>query len=559
MALQQLFYTCTEHGLAGRPGYQFSAVSAGVTDEVMRDVEQLTAYRPPTTLSPEPGAYEIAACPVDLCYRPGDVTLLANVRFLGRDRAGRYSNYFAHALATDDPEADLRGILPIETWESPAWSRAESESTELPVLDQPPARGPIDRRAVQAFLESRGERLPLAALLTAAAGAVDGGPPVVLVTATAAENARWIAAVSYLLSEDVVRRMSFSTYQRRPRDCDLHVVGTVPDPGATHVAVRGYHLFDLEDPGAVDVEPHPLAELLARTGPVAAEGIWTEAAASAETPPRTLDDWHPLVEAALAARAADPEPSVEPDAGPAPELQSEPEPQPAAETDLSPADMAHAQEVLGTPPPRGAAAERDEYLRLCRLLAGHAVRPLLNARAERAVATVQAVDRDLAAAREPGARGSVVIRRLIGQFGRAPDPVVDLLLEHLPGLMTRLNTDELATILPDCPREVMDAWIDHVRPVLERPDPDVDLAGRLYLVRGLLIERSEPSRWTVEELLITTVPTWRGRDWDALLLWLEGRQDLGLATEFLGWREQHDQTLRTRVARLASRLPFSRR
>jgi GTPase-associated protein 1, N-terminal domain type 2/GTPase-associated protein 1, middle domain len=569
VALQQLFYTCTRHGLAGRPGYQFNAVTTGVTDDVMRDVERLTAYQPPPGLSGEPSEAEIDACPVSLCHQPGDVSLLAAVQFLGRDLSGRYTNYFAHALATETLEADLGGLLPIETWESPLWTRAESDTTELPPLTEPPPRGSIDRDAVREFLEAEAGRLPMAALLTAAAGAVAGGPAVVLNGGTAAANARWIAAVSYLLPEDLVWRMSFTTYQRRPRDCALHVVGTVPDPDATQVAVRGFHLFDVEVPGAVDVEPHPLAELLARTGPVAAEGLWREAAALAEEPPRTLDDWHPLVAAALASRAGDepgpePEPEPEQDTEPEQDPEQQPEPEPAQqpdrdETDLSPAELARAQDLLGAPPRRGDREQRDEYLRWCRLLATHAVRPLLNARSERAVAAVEPVERDLAAAAEPDARKGVVIRRLINQFARAPDPVVDLLIERLPPLITPLGVDELATILPDCPREVMDAWIEHARPALEGPGPDVDLAARLFVVRGVLIDRAEPCRWTVEELLITTVPSWQRRDWEALLSRLEARRDLDLATEFLAWREQHDQTLGTRMGRLVARLPWSGR
>ena len=39
----------------------------------------------------------------------------------------------------------------------------------------------------------------------------------------------FIAAVSYLLPEALVRGMSFTTYHRRPAYCSMHLIGTLPD------------------------------------------------------------------------------------------------------------------------------------------------------------------------------------------------------------------------------------------------------------------------------------------------------------------------------------------
>jgi hypothetical protein len=50
VAFAQLYYTSCEHGLTGLPGYQFNAVTPGVTVEVMREVERITGYEPPADL-----------------------------------------------------------------------------------------------------------------------------------------------------------------------------------------------------------------------------------------------------------------------------------------------------------------------------------------------------------------------------------------------------------------------------------------------------------------------------------------------------------------------------
>ena len=54
MAFQQLYYTSCEHGLAGYSGYQFNAITPGVSPVVMREVEDRTVYEPPGWLLAAP-------------------------------------------------------------------------------------------------------------------------------------------------------------------------------------------------------------------------------------------------------------------------------------------------------------------------------------------------------------------------------------------------------------------------------------------------------------------------------------------------------------------------
>lgn len=47
MAFSQLHYTSCELGISGHSGFQFCAITPGVSNEVMREVEKLTFYEAP--------------------------------------------------------------------------------------------------------------------------------------------------------------------------------------------------------------------------------------------------------------------------------------------------------------------------------------------------------------------------------------------------------------------------------------------------------------------------------------------------------------------------------
>jgi hypothetical protein len=301
MAFQQLYYTSCERGLSGFPGYQFNAATPGVPLDVMREVEKITTYEPPAGLAYASAETRLDAYPVSLCYVPGEPAVLANVAFVGMDFSNRFGNYFAHALLTATPDPDLGELLPIETWQAPFWASTPADSTELPALAGPLGAGPLDRQAVQTVLEEHPGRARLPALLTAAVRAVAaGGPSVVVISDDAEDNACWIAAVSYLLPDVLARRLSFTTYHRRPGYCPLHLVGGLPDPGASSSALEGFTVFDFVEAAGGDAAPHPVAELLARLGPVAADGLWDRAARLGGDLPFELDAWHGPVAAAAA-------------------------------------------------------------------------------------------------------------------------------------------------------------------------------------------------------------------------------------------------------------------
>jgi GTPase-associated protein 1, N-terminal domain type 2/GTPase-associated protein 1, C-terminal domain/GTPase-associated protein 1, middle domain len=305
MGFAQLYYTSCETGLSGFAGFQFNAATPGLTPELLRTVESLTAYKPPRWVSPRPAAAEIASCPVNLVYITEPAPILARVVFVGLDFSQRSGNYFAHALVSSE-RVPFGEMLPIELWESPMWASEPVSRTELPALPElpPSARGtglsPVE---VDRFARDAGRAEPLAALLTAAEEVIlRDGRPIVIVNPDTAVAARWIAAVSYLLPRAVARRLTFATYHHNPGYVDVHMIGTVPDSdfSLTETAFRSYVVLEPDATHLGDVVPGPVAALLVRAGPSRAAALWDKATGLASVASEALEDWHPaLVMAAL--------------------------------------------------------------------------------------------------------------------------------------------------------------------------------------------------------------------------------------------------------------------
>jgi GTPase-associated protein 1, N-terminal domain type 2/GTPase-associated protein 1, middle domain len=280
MAFQQLYYTSCEHGLAGYSGYQFNAVTPGVAPVVMREVEDRTVYEPPGWLLATPRPDDPEAYPVAFCHGMSVATgtvITAQVVFAGIDYSGRPGNYFAHALVTDTPEQDFGPLLPVELWGAELWQRHPAERTELPELRGPPLPGRIDRAGTQAFLDAHGAGL-LPQLLTAVGKAMDGDRPVLLANHDVTENAWWIAAVCYLLGDQLGRRLTFTTYSHRPAYSPYHLTGVLPE-ALPPDAGASFQLFDLTAGRVPTGRVHPLAALLSDAGVMAAPGLWQQAAA----------------------------------------------------------------------------------------------------------------------------------------------------------------------------------------------------------------------------------------------------------------------------------------
>lgn len=301
MAFGQLYYTSCLVGLSGSPGFQFQAASRGVDPEVMREVEAVTAYQVPRSLTPNATTEQIQAAPISLCYIPGSHAILAQVAFAGNDYSHRFGNYFAHALVSRHPEHDFAGRMPIELWQAPFWSTREAASQLLDELPAGPPPGPLNRATVAAFLRDHPGRRHLPALLTATQNAVtEQQRKLVIVEQGPEQVAYWIAALCYLLPPVTVASMSFTTYDRQPRYSRPTVIGTVPDSDLdrTGDAFEEYFLFDFTADRVSDVPVHPAADLIADVDVGDAAEMWSRAGALADQTERTFADWAPVIVAA---------------------------------------------------------------------------------------------------------------------------------------------------------------------------------------------------------------------------------------------------------------------
>jgi hypothetical protein len=320
VTFQQLYYTSCENGLGGYGGYQFNAITPGVSAAVMREVEDRTVYEPPGWLLADPCPDEPEAYPVAFSYGTSEATgaaITAQVVFAGTDYSGRPGNYFVHAIVTGTPEQDFGPLLPVELWAAELWHTSPVDGTELPELPGPPPPGAIDRPGVQAFLDERGADGVLPRLLTAVGRAMAGDRPVLVVSHDVSENIWWIAAISYLLGEHLGHRMTFTTYSHRPGYSRYHLTGILPET-LPPSADSSFQLFDLtvsdpivSDPTVLDPTVsgqtagqapapgvHPLAAILAGTGVMAAPGLWQQAMVFASGAEESLDDWLAPVAAA---------------------------------------------------------------------------------------------------------------------------------------------------------------------------------------------------------------------------------------------------------------------
>lgn len=282
----QLLYTSYDNG-AGRGGWQIKQVT-GAIDAAQR--EELIA-RIPTMFDLEPrlpdfpNEDDLRTRPARLCY--GQLTDGTHAYWhtveAGRDGSGRPGNVFAHVVVDRRPAGEP-APRPIQLSGSPGWlrpygPRAVAQATLTSEL--PPAPNPaVDEAGAIAFVTegSFEAQQTFIVLFDAVLARLDGGKPVVLVTADHRRSVDWIAAVSFFLPPGAARRFTWSTHDRPDRAaveanagtdliCVPAAVGEVAVPGAVVLSeaevpeiapAGGEHLF----PDGSSVPATPVAELV---------------------------------------------------------------------------------------------------------------------------------------------------------------------------------------------------------------------------------------------------------------------------------------------------------
>jgi hypothetical protein len=233
---EQAFHTCCRRGLTAQPGFQYNAASPGLSQELLNRLAPAHAgYQAPRDAPAEPTPAELGRFPISLRCRPveGAGPVLSRTAYVGREfrgdgesDTGRFGNYFSHMVMGGDAAEPFDGLLPIELWEAEHWSTRESPE---PVLQTIAALspGPLDlERALAELLPDRGAWIP--EVVSATVAAIGGGPRVVLVEEAGPRAAAWVAVVCFALPRALAGRLTFSTFEGRPRYTDLQLVLTTP-------------------------------------------------------------------------------------------------------------------------------------------------------------------------------------------------------------------------------------------------------------------------------------------------------------------------------------------
>ncbi len=261
MSHPQAFHTSCRSGLATNPGFQFNAASPSLDRTLLsRLASKHAGYHVPRDMPLEPTADDLVRFPIALKVAPvdGAGTVVSRTIYVGREfrgqngrpDEGRFGNYFSHIVVGRGDREPFDGLLGIELWDAPHWTGSESPEPVLADLG-PLQPGPLDAERVADVLAAVPPGL-LGAVLDAAITALDGGPRVVLVDADNARGAAWIGWVAYALPAAQAQRLTFTTFDGRPRYADdVHLCITTPACDIAFAQHELGHSVRLIDTGGV--------------------------------------------------------------------------------------------------------------------------------------------------------------------------------------------------------------------------------------------------------------------------------------------------------------------
>ncbi|MDP9905648.1 GAP1-N2 domain-containing protein [Arthrobacter bambusae] len=270
----QLTYASFDPGNGARGGWQIKETTGEFTSKELDLLTSriVTQFDPDTPVAAFPDAEEIAGLPRRLAYSSlGESTAAYwHSVMAGRDSTGRPGNVFSHVVLDRSIDIEVPFIRPIELWRSPSlicpFGTEQVAAAVIRDTSQPTFGATINRQSVLEFIFDPAHwRLGLLSVLVdAVAGATRGGSPVVLVTDSSDSAARWIAAVSFLTSPSVARRINFSVYERAnglkaamERGVHLICIPRIDAPLATQTP--GLIVLDereMPDLGEVGIGPH---------------------------------------------------------------------------------------------------------------------------------------------------------------------------------------------------------------------------------------------------------------------------------------------------------------
>ncbi|HKS48321.1 MAG TPA: GTPase-associated protein 1-related protein [Amycolatopsis sp.] len=264
MTFHSLYYTdCLPgQGLRGGAGFQFQAVSPGVTHEMMALVQRTSLYEAPVSWMRE--QRPVADYPPSLTHVFDGLYATARGVYLGAEANGvREGNQFTHALATADSEA-YGFTRPAQLWDAPWWAEKPAPGTECEPLGAEPETGPWGVDVIREWVLGRpdGEEWLLAVHSAFDQVHDEGARRVLFVADDPSAVLGWIAAGTLLLPQERALRVGFRVFATNPRQSQQHVLalhqewaGQFADPGRDH----GFIVFNLATGRHSDVTPAPAA------------------------------------------------------------------------------------------------------------------------------------------------------------------------------------------------------------------------------------------------------------------------------------------------------------
>ncbi|MFG1641279.1 hypothetical protein ACGFMK_13410 [Amycolatopsis sp. NPDC049252] len=256
-----LYYTdCVPgQGLRGGAGFQFQAVSSGVSHDVMSLVQRTSLYEAPVAWMRE--QRPVAEYPPSLTHVHDEgVYTTARGRYLGAEANGvREGNQFTHAIATKDVES--YGLTrPAQLWAAPLWEEEPAATTQCDTVPAEPEPGVWSVDALREWVLGRpdGEEWLLAVHSAFDRIHAPDGRRVLFVGDDATTVAGWIAAGTVLLAQSRALRIGFRVFATNPRQSRHDVLAVHDDwagPLGNPERDNGFVVFNLTTGRHSAVEP----------------------------------------------------------------------------------------------------------------------------------------------------------------------------------------------------------------------------------------------------------------------------------------------------------------
>lgn len=287
--------TTAEESVDGVEGFNFRALSAGITPEDRRRIREELLHRVHPTWAHDHD--ELDHPPTCALLRRDGRTYLARGRSTGLTLSGRQGNLVTQVLVADDGDA-FGKYHPAQLYAASEWTLEATPSGDLDPWPAPTSvRADFEADALEAMLRDDpwAVRVLPHYLTMLDAAAREAPQRLVLVHRDLDVVMRWIAAGALLLEPERAANLTFRALVDDPLRTDAAIVGLSPEFELEPVV--GANVIDLERRTTSDIEPS--------TGSRARVAAFLDGAHAGGRPAFDLAArWEPTVGAELAARAA---------------------------------------------------------------------------------------------------------------------------------------------------------------------------------------------------------------------------------------------------------------